>query len=382
MKKKSTKKDSVIVNSDKLNELMGGKSLRDYEDSLGPAAGVTYKTLQRMKRGDTINEIYAQAIADHHGIPLEQLLLENNQNPDFAILAKVSAVNNLFDKSNFRFFRRRQESKSISINTRYIYKCPIDEKTSASIKGFLDSIMGQKTHVMYSRNKSLEEEFSYLDAIANANKFIKQLAEEKIYIFYGSYLSRIIGSVDVLVSNKFLNEKYGEPIGDENKNGRLPCLAPMTLYNEIFVFKKDVYEYDKVKIFPNTGYGSFEELKKDYLKILKIDLQGHEKNQDDINLILNQTSSWLDYQENEKNWDLQFRHTDDGMDFNMHKELPFTHLVKHDEATLKKFKHSYRDVGLDILRGAKVLLSKDQKESHKTKLIEKEKEDDHVDTSS
>ena len=121
MKKRSVKKDSVVINVEKLNELMQGKSLRDYERALGESAGVTYKTLQRMKRGDTINEVFAQAIADHHGIQLEDILLEDNTNPDFSVLSKIIFVNKLFDKGNFRFFRQRQKSKSLSIHTKYYY---------------------------------------------------------------------------------------------------------------------------------------------------------------------------------------------------------------------------------------------------------------------
>lgn len=380
MKKRSVKKDSVVINVEKLNELMQGKSLRDYERALGESAGVTYKTLQRMKRGDTINEVFAQAIADHHGIQLEDILLEDNTNPDFSILSKIIFVNKLFDKGNFRFFRQRQKSKSLSIDTKYYYKCPIDENTSVSIKGFLESIMGQKAESMFIKNKSLEEEFSYLDAIANANKFINQLAAQNIHIFYGSYLSRFIGSAQIVLPSDFIEKEYGEKVTTE-KNSSWPCLIPKTQYNEIFVFQHTDRSYDKIKIFPKTGYDSFDELKKDYLKILKIDLMKFEKREKAISKILDETSQWLDYQENEKNWDVNIRKKGE-MDFNMHKQLPFTHLIKHDEEYLKKLKFHYRDMGLDVLRGAKVLVRKDQRESLKIKKVEKEKEDDHVDTSS
>lgn len=220
MNNKLVRKDSVVVNVEKLEELMNGKSLRDYSASLGSSSGVSYKTLQRMKKGENVNENYAQVIADFHRIPLEQLLSKANENPNFSILRKISAVNVLFENSNFRFFRIRQQSKSISINTRYFYKCPIDESTSTSIKGFLDAIMAHKTEKLFSRNKSLEDEFSYLDALAKANKFIKELEDQNIYIFYGSYLSRQIDTVHISLYKKYLEDKYGEKFDDPNKKER------------------------------------------------------------------------------------------------------------------------------------------------------------------
>lgn len=375
MKKRSVKKDSVVINVDKLEELMQGKSLRDYERDLGESAGVTYKTLQRMKRGDKVNEVFAQAIADHHGISLDDILLEDNSNPDFSILSKIKFVNNLFEKGNFKFFRRRQLTKSLSINKKYFYKCPIDEDTSESIKGFLDSIMGNKSESMFIVNKTLEEEFNYLDAIANANKFIKQLAQQNIHIFYGTYLNRFIGSANALIPNENREKSSGDK-NDEEVSHYWPCLYPSTQYNEIFVFKHipSEIECDKIKIFPNTGYDSFDELKKDYLKILKIDLLKFRKKQKYISKIIDETSEWLEYQENEKNWDVNIRKEGDN-DFNMHKQLPFTHLIKHDEDYVKKLQFTQRDMGLDVLRGAKVLVRKDQKESLKIKKVKKEKED-------
>lgn len=381
MNNKLVRKDSVVVNVEKLEELMNGKSLRDYSASLGSSSGVSYKTLQRMKKGENVNENYAQVIADFHRIPLEQLLSKANENPNFSILRKISAVNVLFENSNFRFFRIRQQSKSISINTRYFYKCPIDESTSTSIKGFLDAIMAHKTEKLFSRNKSLEDEFSYLDALAKANKFIKELEDQNIYIFYGSYLSRQIDTVHISLYKKYLEDKYGEKFDDPNKKGTWPCLSPMTIYNENFVFRKVPYHYDKLKIFPNTGYDSFEDLKKDYLKVLKLDLAKFEKNEKDAVKILAETSAWLDYQENEKNWDLGMRKAEDTV-FNIHKALPFTHLVKYSDEAVKKFKFNSKDMGFDILAGAKALVRRDLREPLKIKKVEKEKEDDHVDTSS
>ena len=94
-----------------------------------------------------------------------------------------------------------------------------------------------------------------------------------------------------------------------------------------------------------------------------------------IDEIVYQTEEWLDYQEKEKNWIFNLPDFDNpSMDFNFHNALPLTHSVRYDEGLLDKFKFHYRNIKSDYLVGAKAL-GKDTN-------AEKEKEDDHVDTSS
>lgn len=389
MQKKSNRKDSVRVNTEKLRELMNGMSLRAYSDFLSSLnSQVPYKTLQRMKNGQPVNEINIHAIAKAHGITFNDLIKLDIKNftKDISILNKVDSVNQLYSVGNFSFFRLNGSNSPGTVISNRHYLCTVDKETSGLIKSFLEKTMGENTRKFFRSGKDVKDEFDLLDSMAEGNEIIQKLENKGIYIFYGQFRRRQIASVNTPFMKNQVEEIEEEVDGSEEKKLKtiVPCLVPLTIYNEVIVFREVPYKYNKLKIFPDEGY-SFDELKKDYLKVLKQQLQTNLKQveydakdqnyQQRIDEIVYQTEEWLDYQEKEKNWIFNLPDFDNpSMDFNFHNALPLTHSVRYDEGLLDKFKFHYRNIKADYLVGAKAL-GKDTN-------AEKEKEDDHVDTSS